>query len=864
MVPSFEPQRVVGNGGELAADRAVAWSRRGLTDDAARARLADAGPNRFVPRRRWSEIYEFLATLADPQALMLAAGSIIYFALDDSRDAIILALALIPVLAVDVALEARSRRALAKLASAVAPRTRLIRDGVEREVETESVVPGDLLVLREGCGVHGDGIVIEAANLALDESQLTGEAEPQPKRPHVGATLDAAVDAERFFAGSIVIAGHGLGLVAETGPRTRYGQIGRQVAESRPHATPLQRAIATVVRRFALGAAGVVALVMALELARGASWSVALISAVSLAMSAAPEEFPLVFTLFLALGAWRLARRGVLVRQLASVETLGSTSVMCVDKTGTLTHGKFTLEHHRVLADGGTEDELLECAALACELNPADPLERAIVDHCSQHGIDVAALHRRWSLVHDYDFDPLGKHMSHVWRSDDGRERIVAKGALEGVLEHASSSAEAIARAESVVRELAARGVRVLAVAERRFAHGTRATGVRAADERDLALVGLVGFHDPLRKEVPDAIAECRRAGIAIKLITGDHALTAHAIASAAGIAGDDPDDVVLGARIDELSARELAAVAVRATTFARVRPEQKLAIVEALRSAGESVAMTGDGINDAPALRHADIGVSMGRGATEVARSAANLVLLENDFTALVAAVREGRSIFVNVQRAFLYLIAFHVPVIGLALCAPLFGWPLILLPVHIIWLELIVHPVSALLFENAPPPPDSMLRPPRKPGAPLLARGRIARSAITGALLTIAALALYAIRYRVDVEEARAAALVVVIVGNLILVWAERAIDRPWWTLELPRTLRFWLVYAAVAASLPVCLCVPVLAQTLHVAPPPPGDLAIAMAAAVVCVAWRLVGFRDGPSTPTARSRRGARATG
>jgi Ca2+-transporting ATPase len=861
----------------------VSTPSAGLSEREASARLAEFGPNRFVEAKRWSGAIEILRTLADPMALMLAAGSVIYFALGDTSDAIVLAVALVPVLGIDVLLETRSRKALSKLASAVAPRALVVRDGVEREIDTVAIVPGDLLVLREGAVIHADGLVVQASNLALDESQLTGESEPQHKESRdddLGATIATPADAKlasseslggdervassaisdgalaeldsshQFFAGSLVLSGHGLGRVTHTGRSTRFGDIVRLVGETEAQATPLQKKIGGMVRRLVLVAAAVVALVFALERARGTSWSTSLISAVSLAMSAAPEEFPLVFTLFLALGAWRLSRRGVLVRRLASVETLGSTSVICVDKTGTITHGRFELAHHEPIGTGASENALLEAAALACEPEAFDTLERAILAHCAEHGIDVGDLHRRWTLVHDYDFDPRGKHMSHVWRSRDGVERIAAKGALEGILEHCRSNPEDTvehARAEAALASLAEQGIRVLAVAERRAPSGGF-TGERASDERDLELVGLIGFRDPLRAEVPAAIAECRRAGIAIKLITGDHALTAFAIASAAGITEGGAGDVVLGSDIDAASSAALADRAARASVFARIRPEQKLAIVEALQAAGASVAMTGDGINDAPALRRADIGVSMGRGATEVARNAADLVLLENDFTALVDTVREGRAIYANIQRAFLFLIAFHIPVVGLALAAPLCGWPLVLLPVHIVWLELIVHPMSALLFENAPAPIDAMQKPPRRSDSPLLDRRSVARSVISGVLLTLAALALYVAHARADVPRARSLALIVVIAGNLALAFAERTIDAAGRMTEIPRGARFWIVWFMVAASLPVCMEIAPLARLLEIARPSLVDWAAAIGAALVCVGWRWLPFRSG----------------
>lgn len=445
-----------------------------------------------------------------------------------------------------------------------------------------------------------------------------------------------------------------------------------------------------------------------------------------------------------------LSRHGVLVRRLASVETLGSATVICTDKTGTLTIGQFALQTHVPIGSGTSEDVLLEAAVLACEPHPTDTLERAIVAHCSEHGILPTVLYNQWTLVYDYPFDPAGKHMSHVWERtlpDSSRSwRVVAKGALEGIVEHCNLTQEERELIEAAHANLARQGMRVLAVAEKLVSgEFSRAEfGDRRDAEHDLRFVGLLGFRDTLRPEVPAAIAECQAAGIAVKLVTGDHALTAHAIADAAGIT-HTPDSILTGGELDALPDGPRSARVSQANIFARIRPEQKYALVEALKRAGEIVAMTGDGINDAPALRRADIGISMGAHGTEVARTSADLVLLDDNFASLVAAVREGRHVFGNIQRAFLYLLAFHVPIFGLALFVPLLGLPLLLLPVHLVWLEMIVHPVSALIFEAEPAPSDLMSRVPRDPTSPFLPLRLSLPSLLSGSFLTAAAIGVY-----------------------------------------------------------------------------------------------------------------------
>ncbi len=819
----------------------TAFDGAGLSDSEARRRLAAVGPNRLVELERWTWLKEALRLVSDPMALMLAAAGIVYLLLDEVKDGVILLAAIVPVLGVDVLLEARSRSALKRLAAAVRPRARVLREGREREIPSDEIVPGDVLLLREGDVLHADGVVRRASNLTIDESQLTGESEPIGKEASDDASTSPAAPQSSFFAGSLVLAGHGMGEVTGTGARTRYGRIARLVAESAPEPTPLQRKTGQMVRVLGAVAAAVATAVFALGLWRGEDAYHSLLTALSVAIAAVPEEFPLVFTIFLSMGAFRLSRKGVLVRRLAAVETLGSTTVVCTDKTGTLTAGQFALDAHVVLHPGVSEDTLLEAAVLACEPEPTDTIERAVVAHCRDHGVAPERLLSAWRLVHDHDFDAIGKHMSHVWRRVAGGAepwRVCAKGALEGVLEHCDLGAGERARAEAANAELAGRGMRVLAVAER---YGAAVTGVRAEDERGLRLLGLLGFRDPMRPEVPGAVAECGRAGIRVKIVTGDHPLTAHAIAESAGIPHSDDDGILTGEDLDALSPAERARRIASGAIFARVRPEQKHAIVEALAGSGEVVAMTGDGINDAPALRRADIGVSFGIRGTPVARAAADLVLLDDNFAALVATVREGRAIYANIQRAFLYLLSFKLRIVGLALLVPLAGLPAFFQPVHLVWLELIIHPVSALVFEAEAPPADLMRRPPRDPRAPLVTRRLVLRSLLSGATLMIGALWTYAAHLSEGVEYARSLGVAVLIVGSLLLVWAERAGDQPLLSVPLPRTWTFWGVWGGVALSLPLFMHVPAIAGIFQIRPLQPSDWALVVGVALGSTGWR-----------------------
>jgi len=817
---------------------------RGLTTKEARARLASYGPNRLVARDRAAWLKEILGLLLDPMAIMLLLAAGVYLALGERRDAAVMLAALVPVIGVDVFLEARSRSALKQLARSVAPRARVVRDDREVVVDTAELVPGDLLVLTEGDFIHADGVVRSSANLAIDESSLTGESDPQVKRGLEAAVAAEALSDSMFFAGSVVLAGHGTGEIVATGRATRFGEIARLVAQADATTTPLQRRVGSLVKKLAVVAAVVAVAVVALGLARGLSWGQALLGGVSIAMSAAPEEFPLVFTLFLSVGAWRLTKRGVLVRRLASVETLGSTTVICTDKTGTLTRGQFVLDE--LVAWGGvSEAELLETSVLASELPPSDPMEKAIVASAAAHGVTVESVTSRWRLVRDHDFDPIGKHMSHVWAAatDPTATLIVAKGAFEGILEHAKASDTERPAIEAVHAKLASQGIRVLTVARRAAKASARAA--RDDDERDLTVVGFLGFRDPMRPEVPGAVQECQAAGVRIKVVTGDHALTAHAIAESAGILHRD-DAIVTGDQLATASEEERRRLVVDANILSRISPAQKHAIVEILRGEGEIVAMTGDGINDAPALRRADIGVSMGQRGTDVARAAADLVLLDDNFASIVAAVAAGRKIFLDIQRAFLYLIGFHIPIIGLALLPPIVGLPLLLLPLHLVWLELIVHPVSALLFQGDPPPADLMQRAPRNPRAPMLPGKAVVRSSVSGLLLTLGVLLIYAVRVGHGAEHARAIGLATLILGYQILVVVERSGSSEKTGALLPRSIRFWLVWAAAAVSLPILMYLPATAALMSISPLGHVEWLAAAGVAAIAVGWRVIAAR------------------
>ncbi|MBI4494994.1 MAG: cation-transporting P-type ATPase [Chloroflexi bacterium] len=828
---------------------------RGLEPAEAARRLGRYGPNVLAPGRRWPAWTWVLHPFLDPMVLLLVGGALAYLLVGDRLEAGALLVATVPVVLLDLVLEGRSERALEHLRRLVAPRVEVVRGGHRLTLPSEDLVPGDLVLLRAGDFAPADGLLLNGGPLHLDESPITGESAPVVKEalPALAPPSDEAspaVDA-RVLAGTVVLSGQGSMAVVATGPRTEYGRIGTLVAGIRAEPTPLERSVRGLARRIAPLAGVAIVAVAAVELARAHGWQAAISAAVASAIALIPEEFAVVLALYLALGAWRMATRRALVRRLASVETLGSATVICTDKTGTLTLGRMAVTglwdtHHTLaeeaLAPGTLLDAsacaLLEAAVHACEVEPSDPLDQAIVAFARQHGVDAAQLHARWTLAQVYPFDPRLRYVTHTWHArDGGGARVCAKGSLEALLELCTPPPEQAAAALEANRALAGRGMRVLAVGER---CPPSLAGDRASDEAGLTLRGLVAFTDPPRPEVPQAIARCLQAGVRVVMMTGDHPLTAHAVAEQIGLPHRD-DRIVTGPELERMSVEAVARAARETNVFARLQPVQKHVLVRGFKAAGEVVAMTGDGINDAPALKEADIGVAMGQRGTEVARQAASMVLLDDNFATIVAAIEEGRRIVDNLRHAFRYLVGFHVPIVLGTLLVPLVGLPLLLLPIHLVWLELVLHPTIALVFQADPPAPDLMRRPPRPPGAPLLAPADLALPSIQGLSVSAGVLGLFVWGLASGPEEgARALALAALLLAQTLMLLAHRVPERPWWASNLGANPVLLPVLGATLASLALLLSLPGVAQVLRLAPLGPGQWLLAVATAAATTLW------------------------
>ena len=810
---------------------------QGLSSLDAAARLESDGPNVIVPEARASRWRRLLGPLSDPMVALLLLAAPTYLLIGETTDAVVALVALGPIAAVGWLLESRAERTLEQLRRLTALTAEVTRDGQQRSVPVDEVVVGDVILVREGDVVPADAVVTVSSQLIVDESSLTGESLPVDK--HSGR---ADEEASTMWAGTTVLTGSAGAVVVATGSATRYGKIGRLVANARQPRTPLQLALGKLVATLTAVALVFCAAVIVAELLHGDGWGDAVIAGVSLAIAAIPEEFSMVYTLYLAMGAWRLAQHRALVRRLPSVETLGSTTVICTDKTGTLTEGRLAVTAIWTPADGPVVDgepvgergkSLVEAAVRACEPSPFDPLDLAIIAFATDHGVDVERLHRD-RFAADWPFDSTDRYLTHAWLADDGRNRLVAaKGAIEGVLAHSAVDAVVRSGADAANSAFSEQGMRVIAVAAGEAAVGATSRG---DDEAALCFAGLIAFSDPLREGVPEALRECRAAGIRVVMITGDHPATAHAVASGLGLPHEcsGVDLIATGADLDAADASQLDALVAETNIFARTRPEQKHLLVEALRRRGDVVAMTGDGINDAPALREADIGIAMGARGTAVARESASIVLLDDNFSTIVAAVRDGRRIFDNLTRAFAYLIAFHPPLLLCALIIPLLGQPLVLLPIHLVVLELLLHPIVSLVFQADPASDDTMRRPPRPVGDALRLR-TLAPAYAVGLLLAAVLIAVYLVALANWPEDrARALAFCTLLASQPLLLLSMRSPERPLWARGQQWTRTVVSVIAVLVIVTLACVYVGPLAGLLHLEPfPAPWWLVVVAAA-------------------------------
>ena len=820
----------------------------GLSESEAQARLAAEGPNELPRPDRRTPLRIVLEVLREPMFALLIGGGAIYLLLGDFKEALILlAFALLSIV-ITVVQETRTERVLDALRNLASPRALVVRDGKRRRIAGRDVVRGDFVLLSEGDRVPADARLIESNDLQADESLLTGESVPVGKRasptPVQPIPAPGGEDSPYVYSGSLVVRGSGLAEVVATGPGSAIGRIGQLLRGLETEPPKLQAQTRNLVRLAAIGGGAISLCVMVLYgLFRG-GWLEALLAGITIGMSMLPEEFPVVLTVFMAMGAWRISHANVLTRRSAAIEALGSATVLCTDKTGTLTENRMSVAElrtgnavwrpHDGVPAAESFRQLIHHGELASAPEALDPMERAIGDLARMtSGAKGQGARSGMKPVKVYGLRPELLAVTQAWQPDHGGPLVVAaKGAPEAIARLCRLSSIEVADLESSVDAMAGDGMRVLAVA--RASHA--GTGLPdAPDEFDFKLLGLVGFADPLRASVPAAVAQCRSAGIRVVMITGDYPATAVAIARQAGL---DTTEAVTGDTINGLTDAALTSVARVSQVFARIVPEQKLRIVQALKADGQIVAMTGDGVNDAPSLKAAHIGVAMGGRGTDVAREASSIVLLDDDFGSIVTAIRLGRRIYDNLRKAMTFIVAVHVPIAGLALMPLILGLPIIFSPIHIAFLELVIDPVCSLVFEAEKEEEDVMRRPPRSPAEPLLPVGSIAWGALQGAFTFAMAggMFLLALRNGVPDDEVRALTFVALVLGIFSLTLVNRSFNPSLRLALLRPNVALVSILLGVCAVLGSSLAVPALRELFRFGKLHFDDLALTIGSALL----------------------------
>ncbi|QDY91244.1 cation-translocating P-type ATPase [Arthrobacter sp. UKPF54-2] len=838
----------------MAPDPGTALAE-GLTSAEAARRLAAEGPNELPTAKPRNLLQQAWAVIRQPMLLLLLGAGTVNFLLAEPLDGALLMSFVVVVIGISIYQERKTEHALAALRDLSSPRALVLRDGEQVRIAGRDVVRGDIALLAEGDRVPADAVLLEARNFSADESALTGESVPVRKAPAQPGT-DTAMgrpggDATPWvFSGTLVVKGHGVALVKATGAGTELGRIGSALRSIEEEPTPLQREIDRLVRYLAVfGLAAAAVVVTVYGLTRG-NWLEGLLAGIATAMAMLPEEFPVVLTVFLALGAWRMSQKHVLTRRSPVIEALGSATVICVDKTGTLTLNSMTVRELLVGGQSHTLDDgplpeafhtIAEFGVLASPVDPFDPMDKAFKAVGARYLDGSGHLHTDWELVREYPLSEAVLALSHVWRAPDGSRYVVAaKGAPEAIARLCRLDPERRAALMADVEQATASGQRVLAVARAAF---DRAGQLPAQQlDFDFEYLGLVGLHDPLRPGAADAVAACARAGVRTVMITGDYPGTAQAIAREIGL--DHGAGVITGPGLEAMTDDELARRIRTVSVFARMVPEQKLRLIRALKANGEVVGMTGDGVNDAPALRAADIGIAMGARGTDVARESADLVITDDDFSSIAGGIRQGRGIFDNLRKALAYTIAVHVPIVGMSLL-PVFvsEWPLVLLPVQIAFLELIIDPACSVVFEAEEIDPAIMDQPPRQAGQGIFGPRVLAIAACQGfsVLAAVVAVYLWSLGAGQPDDVIRSISFATLVLGNLALILVNRSWRLPVWRTfreRRNRTLK-WVVGGA-ALLLVVLLSVPGLRGAFDLGPLAPGDWLLAVAAAAAGVAW------------------------
>ena len=793
------------------------------------------GKNELVPEQKETFFRKVLEIVKEPMFLLLFGTAMLYFILGEPKDGSIMIGFVAFMVGINVFQEWRTDRTLQALKDLSSPKVRVIRNSIVENIDSKELTVGDLMLLEEGEKISADGRIIEMFDLGVDESTLTGESDVVWKKINLSPEEEETHWRRNYcYAGTAVTQGTAIIEVTAVGLKTEYGKIGLDILSAPQQSTPLEKQTRYLIKVCSLIGLILFILVAIATYVHTDSVIGSILSGITLAMAMIPEEFPVILTVFLAMGAWRLAQKKSLIRRMPSVETLGSVSVLCVDKTGTLTKNKMTLQELYPYGDIAAGD-LLRRAALGCETEPYDPMEQAILTRAVSDGINKQELFSN-KLLLEYSFDSATKMMGHVWEIN-GVPSLAAKGSPESILPLCHLTPEDSAKLESAQIALASKGYRVIAVAGRKNMPSIPDN----LSSNELELFGLLGFEDPPREAVPAAVKICNQAGVRVVMITGDNGITAKSIAGKIGI--PHSDEVITGKELDAMSDEELKEKIKTVNIFARVIPKHKMRIVRAFKDIGEIVAMTGDGVNDAPALKYADIGIAMGKRGTGVAREAADMILLDDNFTTIVETVKDGRRIYDNIKKAVCYVFVIHIPIALIALMTPIIHLPLLLLPIHVVLLELIIDPTCSIIFERQPAEDDIMDRPPRPSQESLVNITMMVKALLQGLTIFAAALGSYSWLYEngAPVELARTFAMVVLVFSNLFLVYINQSNKQFALAMLLKwRDKVIILVNAAIFAALALIVYLPAGNAVAKTMPLSFNEAAAAIGLAALATLW------------------------
>jgi len=812
---------------------------KGLSQEQVLAARAQHGHNRLVFKRE-NAVWGVLKSLSkEPMVILLLAASAIYFVMGRTGDGIFLASAIVLVSVISLYQDARSRNALEKLQQFTQPRCKVVRGGEVREISSDELVIGDSLMVEEGTAIAADGTIVQGHDFSVDESILTGESLSVAKGPD---KEDGAI-----YRGTTVTSGLAIATVTAIGNETKLGKIGKSIEGIVEEKTPLEVQIGNFVKKMVIIGAVVFVLFCGINYYRTGEILDSLLKALTLAMSILPEEIPVAFTTFMALGAWRLMKMGIVVKQMKTVETLGSATVICADKTGTITENKMTLARLFVLSsrkitdpkEALQDDEraLIRLAMWASEPIPFDPMEVALHDAYAHAFPDDER--PRYHIAHEYPLGGKPPMMTHLFEDDKGDRIIAAKGAPEALMAVAQLTEEEKKRVEAAVEALAVDGFRVLGVGEAAFAGNDFPA---TQQEFPFVFKGIVAFYDPPKKNIQHVLEGFYAAGIAVKIVTGDNAATTTAIAKQVGFEGHGKS--LTGDELMQLSEDELAARVLDANMFTRMFPEAKLRIINALKAKGQIVAMTGDGVNDGPALKAAHIGIAMGKKGTEIAKQAASLILLEDDLSNMIDAVAMGRKIYTNLKKAIQYIISIHIPIIFTVFVPLALGWkfPNIFSPIHIIFLELIMGPTCSIMYENDPMEKNTMKQKPRPFTSTFFNWKELLTSMMQGAVITVGTLGIYQYAVHLGLDEAhtRTMVFVVLVAANIFLTLVNRSFYYSVFATMRYKNRMVPIIIGITLVLAGLVLFVPQVTRFFQFAPIPLAHLSLCIGVGFASVVW------------------------